>query len=398
MPTLRRLIVAAALAALVLGLAPAYAHASTSDQLERTRQQLAQARARIAAARQQKASLGDQIADLDSRLSGLDTQLAKLKDQIAGVTEKLDVTKKKLELLREQLELKKAQLARAEKRLEVEQDNFEQRVVLSYKSDDLDYIDVVFASSSFEELVSSLHLARELIGGDNELVGDLETTRDEVRSEKQTIAVKEQAVDDAVADLQKQSDQLAALQAQQAAQREQALAMRQQKSSKMSSVSDNIAELEHQESVLAAESNALAGIIAGNSGQGHGTGSMIWPVSGSITSSFGWRIHPITGKRTFHSGIDIGAAYGTPIKAADGGRVIYATWVDGYGNTIAIDHGKGISTLYAHQSSMAVGYGATVTRGQVIGYVGSTGFSTGPHLHFEVRVNGSPVNPLSYLP
>ncbi len=101
--------------------------------------------------------------------------------------------------------------------------------------------------------------------------------------------------------------------------------------------------------------------------------------------------------KRFHTGIDIGVGYGTPIHAADSGTVIYATWMSGYGNVIIIDHGNGISTLYAHQSSLAVGMGARVARGQVIGYVGSTGFSTGPHLHFEVRLNGTPVDPLAYL-
>ena len=99
-----------------------------------------------------------------------------------------------------------------------------------------------------------------------------------------------------------------------------------------------------------------------------------------------------------HTGIDLAAGYGTPIRAADSGTVIYATWMGGYGNVIIVDHGRGISTLYAHQSSLAAGNGQRVGRGQVIGYVGSTGFSTGAHLHFEVRVNGNPVDPMGYLP
>ena len=135
--------------------------------------------------------------------------------------------------------------------------------------------------------------------------------------------------------------------------------------------------------------------MAGN-GDGKATGVMQWPVAGPVTSPFGWRIHPIFHVRKFHTGIDIGAGYGTPIHAADGGRVIYATWMSGYGNTTIIDHGNGISTLYAHQSSILISSGS-VTKGQVIGYVGATGYATGPHLHFEVRVNGNPVNPLGYL-
>jgi murein DD-endopeptidase MepM/ murein hydrolase activator NlpD len=118
---------------------------------------------------------------------------------------------------------------------------------------------------------------------------------------------------------------------------------------------------------------------------------LIWPVQGVLTSPFGMRWGRM------HEGIDIGAATGTPIYAAAGGTVIYAGWESGYGNLTVIDHGNGLATAYGHQSQIAVSNGQTVSRGQLTGYVGSTGHSTGPHLHFEVRVNGTPVNPLSYL-
>ena len=117
----------------------------------------------------------------------------------------------------------------------------------------------------------------------------------------------------------------------------------------------------------------------------------IWPVNGPVTSGFGERWGRM------HEGIDIGVGYGTPIHAAASGRVIYAGWMEGYGNLVAIDHGRGISTAYGHQSSIAVGNGETVSQGQVIGYVGCTGHCFGPHLHFEVRINGAPVDPLGYL-
>jgi murein DD-endopeptidase MepM/ murein hydrolase activator NlpD len=117
----------------------------------------------------------------------------------------------------------------------------------------------------------------------------------------------------------------------------------------------------------------------------------IWPVNGPVTSGFGERWGRM------HEGIDIGVGYGTPIHAAASGRVVYAGWMDGYGNLVAIDHGRGISTAYGHQSSIAVSNVQTVSQGQVIGYVGCTGHCFGPHLHFEVRINGSPVDPLGYL-
>lgn len=123
-----------------------------------------------------------------------------------------------------------------------------------------------------------------------------------------------------------------------------------------------------------------------------------WPISAPITSNFGYRVHPIYGTRRLHKGMDFGAGSGRAIAAAKGGTVITAGWISGYGNTVIISHGSGLTTLYAHQSKLAVSVGQSVGRGQTIGYVGSTGNSTGPHLHFEVRSNGTPVNPRPYLP
>ncbi len=123
-----------------------------------------------------------------------------------------------------------------------------------------------------------------------------------------------------------------------------------------------------------------------------------WPVNARVSSGFGYRVHPIFGTKRLHKGLDLGAGSGTAITAAKGGTVLSAGWQGGYGNTVVISHGDGISSLYAHQSEIAVSAGQEVSRGDVIGYVGSTGWSTGPHLHFEIRVNGSAVDPLPYMP
>jgi len=386
MPTARRLLLAALLATLSIGFVPACAAAAPPETL-------AQTRAQIAAAREHKASLTDQIATLDGRLAATDDQLARLGGQIDAVGAKLTTTREKLGLLREQLRLKRLELRQAEKKLALEKDSFQQRVVATDKTSDLTYVDVVLESTSFEDLITRMSVVRDFIAGDDDLVGRFQNTRDAVEGGKQAIAGKESAVHAAVADLQQQSDALAGLRAAQAA----SLALRKQKNGTLASVEGNLALLERQENELLAESNSLTGVINGSSGGGGGTGSLIWPVHGPVTSPFGWRIHPILGTKKFHTGIDIGVGYGTPIHAADSGAVIYATWMSGYGNVIIIDHGRGISTLYAHQSSLAVGNGVKVSRGQTIGYVGSTGFSTGPHLHFEMRVNGTPVDPMAYL-
>lgn len=123
-----------------------------------------------------------------------------------------------------------------------------------------------------------------------------------------------------------------------------------------------------------------------------------WPLGGAVTSEYGYRVHPIFGTRRLHAGMDINGNTGDPIAAAKGGTVILAGWNGGYGNAVVISHGDGITSLYAHQSSISVSVGQNVGRGEVVGAVGSTGQSTGPHLHFEIRVNGSAVNPRPYLP
>lgn len=128
-----------------------------------------------------------------------------------------------------------------------------------------------------------------------------------------------------------------------------------------------------------------------------GTGQLMYPTIGEVTSSFGWRTHPILGYERFHAGMDFGADYGTAIYASDRGRVIYAGWYGGYGNAVIIDHGNGLTTLYGHCSELFVNEGQAVQKGQPIAAVGSTGFSTGPHLHFEVRANGEPINPAQFL-
>ncbi len=160
---------------------------------------------------------------------------------------------------------------------------------------------------------------------------------------------------------------------------------------------------ERSERELKRQSDSLANIISKstkNSGVSVG-GGFIMPVAGRISSPFGWRTHPIFKSRTFHSGIDIAAPMGTPIKAANAGKVIYSGWYGGYGRVVILDHGsctgQPTTTLYAHQSKQKVTVGQNVVRGQIIGLVGSTGYSTGPHLHFEVRINGKPSNPNNYL-
>ncbi len=166
----------------------------------------------------------------------------------------------------------------------------------------------------------------------------------------------------------------------------------------LASINREIADLDGHVSSLESEAAKIqAEIEARQSRGGSNPGILAWPVPGPVTSAFGYRIHPITGISRLHAGIDLAGSSGQNIRAAGSGTVILAGWYGGYGNTVVIDHGGGLSTLYAHQSGVNVSRGQTVSTGDVIGFVGSTGFSTGPHLHFETREFGTPVNPMGYL-
>ncbi|MGH8959109.1 MAG: M23 family metallopeptidase, partial [Acidimicrobiia bacterium] len=166
----------------------------------------------------------------------------------------------------------------------------------------------------------------------------------------------------------------------------------------LASIRNEIAAAEEHKEGLEADAAALQREIERlASKEGTAPTGLSWPLNARVDSPFGYRVHPILGVRKLHTGIDLSAASGTPIVAAATGRVILAETYGGYGRAVVIDHGGGITTLYAHQSKMAVSVGETIDRGQVVGYVGCSGSCTGPHLHFEVRKNGVPVDPLGYL-
>ena len=402
MKTIARLTCSALLGALLLGaLVAVPAGAAPTDSQARyseVQSRLAEARAKIAAASQRESALGKQVAGFDAKLDALGGELAEIDARMAVVRGRLDKARVRLHEARVRLRDKTEQLRDTRTDLEHEEEVFEQRVVAMYKKGDTSYVDVLLGADDFEDLVSRVALVRTLVGADNDLVGRLETLRDRFAAEKEALAEDEAVLDAAETELARRHDELAALRAEAAAKQQSLAAARAAKAGVLQEVAQNRQAWERQEDQLLAESRQLAAIIAGGGGGGHGTGQLIWPVNGVVTSGFGWRMHPIFHVPKFHTGIDIGAAYGTPVKAADSGSVIFSGWMGGYGNVVVLDHGKGLSTLCAHMSTRSVSQGGGVARGQVIGNVGSTGFSTGPHLHFEVRLNGNPVDPLGYLP
>ena len=298
----------------------------------------------------------------------------------------------------------------------------ENRVRDIYINGQISYLDVLFGAQDFGDFLTRMDLLKRVMSRDAELVAEVFQYRNEIvevgkqleadRRIQEELAAKAEAAKDVK--LEKVAKQQALIDLMQndkdvydrqydemiASSNEVARLIQESKyrAEAEAEAQRRQAEMEAQRQAAAEAGNIT--IIEGdddNYVMPAGGGSMIWPISGPITSEFGWRTHPIFGNARFHSGLDIGGDYGMAIHAAQSGVVIEAGWIGGYGNTVMIEHGGGIVTLYGHNESLAVSVGQHVNQGDVIAYCGSTGNSTGPHCHFEVRVGGEPVSPWDYL-
>ncbi len=291
-------------------------------------------------------------------------------------------------------------------------DVLKKRVRDIYINGQISYLDVLFGAQDFGDFLTRMDLLKRVMIRDSELVADVLAYQKEIKEVgKQLEAdkrIQEELATKAQAAMEVKLEKVAKQQALiDLMQNDKEVYDRQY--DEMMASSAEVGRLIHakeEEMRRAAEEARRQAEMEARGSQNDNSGGyvmqsfgggMIWPVSGPITSEFGWRTHPIFGSARFHSGLDIGADYGVPICAAASGVVIESGWIGGYGNTIMIDHGGGIVTLYGHNESLAVGVGQTVNQGDIIAYCGSTGNSTGPHCHFEVRLGGEPVSPWDYL-
>ncbi|MGQ0805533.1 MAG: peptidoglycan DD-metalloendopeptidase family protein [Actinomycetota bacterium] len=223
-------------------------------------------------------------------------------------------------------------------------------------------------------------------------IDNYDALQDDVDAAQELLEEQQKAAEEARAVAEAQRREVEQLRAEHEPARAAAEAEESAESQVLSTISAQKDTWEAQLAALQAEQAALAGGVS----RGSGNGPLDWPCDGGVVSGFGYRVHPISGTRRLHQGVDINCSYGQPIYAAGSGIVLEAGSRGGYGNAVLIDHGDGLATLYAHQSQLAVSPGQQVTTGEVVGYVGSTGYSTGPHLHWEVWVNGTPVDPMGY--
>ena len=394
--TFKTRLVAALLSGVVLCGTPAYIMAEDEDltnQLDSIQQQVNQQNAAKADAETVIGSVSEQLRQIEEQLRQATAELGTIKEQRVAVEN--DIT------------LNERQLAEAQKRLEGRESVFYKRVRDIYINGRLSYLDVVIGSKDFSDFANRLEVLKRIIDSDITLINEIKKERAEIEAHKQKLeADRAKLVELEKAALAKQAE-IEQKKAErnvvlQKAQNDRATAMQAIEELNASSAQVS-AMLKERQAARAAAAAAAAAAAQSSGGQGasdnwvQGSGQLGWPVSGEITSPYGYRVHPIWGTTIYHSGIDIGVDEGTPVHAADGGVVVWSGWMGGYGYAVVIDHGNGLSTLYGHNSELAVDEGQSVAKGQVISYAGSTGNSTGPHVHFEVRVNGDPVDPMGYL-
>ena len=394
--TFKTRLVAALLSGVVLCGTPAYIMAEDEDltnQLDSIQQQV----------NQQNAAK----ADAETVIGSVSEQLRQIEEQLRQATAELGTIKEQRVAVENDIILNERQLAEAQKRLEGRESVFYKRVRDIYINGRLSYLDVVIGSKDFSDFANRLEVLKRIIDSDITLINEIKKERAEIEAHKQKLeADRAKLVELEKAALAKQAE-IEQKKAErnvvlQKAQNDRATAMQAIEELNASSAQVS-AMLKERQAARAAAAAAAAAAAQSSGGQGasdnwvQGTGQLGWPVSGEITSPYGYRVHPIWGTTIYHSGIDIGVDEGTPVHAADGGVVVWSGWMGGYGYAVVIDHGNGLSTLYGHNSELAVDEGQSVAKGQVISYAGSTGNSTGPHVHFEVRVNGDPVDPMGYL-
>jgi len=354
--------------------------------------------ARIAEAQRKAQALSAQIDSVSSRIQRLEGRVGDVSARLTTLESDLALHQRKLDRLTAlfRLETKRYLFLRRQYSLALARLNA--RVVAVYEQGNVDSVDVILGASNLADLVDRLDYVNQVGAADERIATSVGRAKEAARAAREATRKLRGVVAGETRAVRARTEQVRAIRNELVSSRQQLVAARSTKrvslvkvrASEREEVSEAQA-LEQVSAALGAQIQAAQSASSYSPPASRSDSGFIWPVSGPVTSPFGMRWGRM------HTGIDIGVPYGTPIRAAASGQVIYAGWMDGYGNLVFIDHGRGISTGYAHQSSIAVSNGQAVTQGQVIGYVGCTGHCFGPHLHFEVRVNGTPVDPLAYL-
>ncbi len=376
--------VSAIVAISMLSMGQASVSGATLAELEAKREQLAK----------QTQNAMDAISDLQEKKLSVQEELDAMDEAMISVQNEYDAAKSDYDAITAQLNASQAQLDEATEKRDGQFENLSTRLKFLQQNGTIGYLDILMDSKDFSDLLLRMQYVNDIMSYDKQLLDELQATQDTIQEKTDEIA-EAQAASEEVLNIQKEKyDSMDAL----VKQKQALLESYENDEAKYEQLiaSNNRADQQIQQTIASLGSTSATSTYTGS-------GKFCWPVpskpasSSSLSSGFVQRSNPVTGRWESHSGYDIPASYGANIVAAEAGTVIYSSWMSGYGYTIIIDHGGGITTLYGHNSSLVVSKGQTVSRGQTIAKCGSTGNSTGNHCHFSVLVNGNYVNPSSYL-
>lgn len=373
--------VCAALAAVVAFCAyPTYSiSAATISELQQKRKNLASSTEK---AKKEIESIKNKQLSAEQEMEAMDKVLNSIQAELDAATEDLNI-------LTAQLEAAEAELEEATKKRDEQFELLGSRMRFLQQKGSSGYLEILFEAESFSDLFLRMQYVNDIMGYDKEILDELQKTQEIIQAKK-----------DEIEETHAEQEEVVKLQEQKLAEQQEIV---DEKKALVASYQNDVKKYEQMIAANEKADQEVLNQIAKQSSSSTvyytGNGSLGWPVPGysRISSGFVSRISPITGKRESHSGLDIPAAYGTPIVAAEAGKVTYSGWMNGYGYTIMIDHGGGLTTLYGHNSSLVAKVGQVVSRGQTVAKCGSTGWSTGNHCHFSVLKNGTYVNPSGYL-
>ena len=358
---------------------------------------LQKVQAKLAWAEKRQKELSAQLDSVNAQLRDLTKRVGDVSTRLATIEHSLALHQEKLDRLTELYKIQTERFLSLKHQYGITVERLDQRLVELYEGGEPTTLEVMLSSRSFSDLISSAEYVDSLRVQDARIAGQIEPAKKLANDQRIRTHQFQAVVAAETRTIRIETEQVRSVEHTLFLQKHKLAAARGSRRESLIQVNESRKEFLHEAAGLSAASAALAARIQGSSGSYSPPDStpsaagLIWPVNGPVTSPFGMRWGRM------HEGIDIGVPEGTPIHAAASGRVIYAGWMSGYGNLVAIDHGRGLSTAYGHQSRIAVSNGQTVSQGQVIGYVGCTGHCFGPHLHFEVRINGTPVDPMGYL-
>lgn len=352
----------------------------------------------IKAQEQIKDQRAARVAEVAARLEVLRVQVIEAQARVDAKEAEISRQEAELTDLERTLASLEEQIARTQLEVRQTKELVQERAVDLYMSRSLNVGGVLLAVDEMADVTVGLEYAGQVIEDSEALIRRLEVLEHQEELQQQQVETNKERSQVILVSLEVERTGLVTDRLQLEESEAEVANELKAVESLLAEIRADIREVEGEITALEREQDKIeAAIRAAQQAGGEKLGTLRWPVGGSVSSPFGYRTHPISGVRKLHTGVDISVGSGVQIVAAGNGVVILASWYGGYGNTVVIDHGGGLSTLYAHQSSLAVSVGQSVADGDVIGYVGSTGYSTGPHLHFETRDFGVPVDPMPFL-